>query len=270
MSENKKRLDIALYEQELAQSRERARSLIMAGKVLVNDRVQDKPGYLVANKDSLALKETDIPFVSRGGIKLEVALTVFGININDLICLDVGASTGGFTDCLLKHGARKVFAVDVGYGQLAWKLRQDQRVVPIERTNIRYMPSEMITSFVDLVTIDVSFISLKIVVPSVLKFMKKDGAIIALIKPQFEVGKGRVGKGGVVKEAFLHTEVIKSLSDFFSEAGLSIQGVVDSPILGPKGNKEFFIYMVIIQEPEFRIEAVYDPSSLLTFSSWDI
>jgi 23S rRNA (cytidine1920-2'-O)/16S rRNA (cytidine1409-2'-O)-methyltransferase len=243
MSENKKRLDIALCEQELAQSRERARSLIMAGKVLVNDRVQDKPGYLVANKDSLALKETDIPFVSRGGIKLEAALTAFGINVNECTCLDVGASTGGFTDCLLKRGAIKVFAVDVGYGQLAWTLRQDPRVVPVERTNIRYMSSEVITSPVDFITVDVSFISLKIVVPAILKFMKNNAGIIALIKPQFEVGKGRVGKGGVVKDTLLHNEVIKNLSDFFSKTGLNIGGVSDSPILGPKGNKEFFIYM---------------------------
>lgn len=243
MPDNKKRLDIALHEQGLVQSRERAKSLIMAGKVLVNDRVQDKPGYLVANKDSLALKETDIPFVSRGGIKLEAALTAFGINVNECICLDVGASTGGFTDCLLKQGAIKVFAVDVGYGQLAWTLRQDPRVVPVERTNIRYMSSEVITSPVDFITIDVSFISLKIVVPAILKFMKNNAGIIALIKPQFEVGKGRVGKGGVVKDTLLHNEVIKNLSDFFSKAGLNIEGVIDSPILGPKGNKEFFIYM---------------------------
>ncbi|MDP3283681.1 MAG: TlyA family RNA methyltransferase [Desulfobacterales bacterium] len=243
MSENKKRLDIALYEQGLVQSRERARSLIMAGKVLVNDRIQDKPGFLVAKEESIALKETGIPFVSRGGIKLEAALTAFGINVDGRICLDVGASTGGFTDCLLKHGARKVFAVDVGYGQLAWTLRQDPRVVPVERTNIRYMSSEVITSPVDFVTIDVSFISLKIVVPAILKSMKNNAGIIALIKPQFEVGKGRVGKGGVVKDALLHNEVIKNLSDFFSETGLNIEGVIDSPILGPKGNKEFFIYM---------------------------
>lgn len=252
MPENKKRLDIALHEQGLTQSRERARSLIMAGKVLVNERIQDKPGFLVAKEDALALKETDIPFASRGGIKLEAALTAFDIDVRERICLDVGASTGGFTDCLLKRCAGKVFAVDVGYGQLAWRLRQDPRVVTVERTNIRYMPPEMISLPVDFVVIDVSFISLKIVVPAVLKFMKKDAGIVALIKPQFEVGKGRVGKGGVVKDALLHNEVIKNLSDFFSEAGLKIKGIIDSPILGPKGNKEFFIYMTTIQEPEIR------------------
>jgi 23S rRNA (cytidine1920-2'-O)/16S rRNA (cytidine1409-2'-O)-methyltransferase len=257
MLENKKRLDIAVHEHGLAQSRERARSLIMAGKVLVNDRIQDKPGFLVAKEDSIALKETDIPFVSRGGIKLEAALTTFGINVNERICLDVGASTGGFTDCLLKHGARKIFAVDVGYGQLAWTLRQDPRVVPVERTNIRYMSSEVITSPVDFVTIDVSFISLKIVVPSILKFMKNNAGIIALIKPQFEVGKGRVGKGGVVKDTLLHNEVIKNLSDFFSEAGLNIEGVIGSPILGPKGNKEFFIYMKLNELVKSRKSIIF-------------
>jgi len=243
MPEKKKRLDIALHDHGLAQSRERARSLVMAGKVLVNDMIQDKPGFPVGKDDLIVLKEPDIPFASRGGIKLEAALTAFGINVNEMICLDVGASTGGFTDCLLKHGAKKIFAVDVGYGQLAWTLRKDPRVIPVERTNIRYMSSEVISSPVDFVTIDVSFISLKIVVPAVLKFMKKDAGIAALIKPQFEVGKGRVGKGGVVKDVLLHNEVINSLSDFFSKAGLRVEGVIDSPILGPKGNKEFFIYM---------------------------
>ena len=243
MPENKKRLDIVMHEHGLAQSRQRARSLIMAGKVLVNDRIQDKPGFLVSKEDILVLKETDIPFVSRGGIKLEAVLTAFSINVDGLTCLDVGASTGGFTDCLLKHGAKQVFAVDVGYGQLAWKLRQDPRVVPIERTNIRYMPFEALNRLVDVVTIDVSFISLKIVVPAILKFMKNNAGIVALIKPQFEVGKGKVGKGGVVKDSLLHNEVIKNLSDFFSEAGLKIESVISSPILGPKGNKEFLIYM---------------------------
>lgn len=251
MPDNKKRLDIAVHEDGLAQSRERARSLIMAGKILVNGMIQDKPGFLVAKEDSLALKEADIPFVSRGGLKLEAALTAFRIDVNGRVCLDVGASTGGFTDCLLKHGAKKVFAVDVGYGQLAWTLRQDPRVVPVERTNIRYMPLEAIGSLVDFVTIDVSFISLKIVVPVILKFMKNDAGITALIKPQFEVGKGRVGKGGVVKDSLLHNEVIKNLSDFFSGAGLKIEGVIDSPILGPKGNKEFLIYMKSLHSVPF-------------------
>jgi 23S rRNA (cytidine1920-2'-O)/16S rRNA (cytidine1409-2'-O)-methyltransferase len=243
MSEKKKRLDIKLVECGLVQSRERAKSLIMAGKVTVNDRIQDKPGVPVSEDDAIALKGKDIPFVSRGGIKLESALTLFNIDINGSVCLDVGASTGGFTDCLLKHGAKQVIAVDVGYGQMAWNLRKDPRVVTIERTNIRYLPYEAVSRPIDIVTIDVSFISLKIVVPAVLKFMKANGSIIALIKPQFEVGKGKVGKGGVVRESPMHDEVIKNLSAFFIETGLKIEGVISSPVTGPKGNKEFLIYM---------------------------
>jgi len=243
MPEKKKRLDIKLVECGIVQSRERAKRLIMAGKVTVNDRMQDKSGILVSESDVIALKGTDIPFVSRGGIKLESALTSFNIDISGSVCLDVGASTGGFTDCLLKHGAKQVYAVDVGYGQMAWNLRKDPRVVIIERTNIRYLPYEAVSNSVDLVTIDVSFISLKIVVPAVLKFMKATGSIIALIKPQFEVGKGKVGKGGVVREAPVHDAVINNLSAFFIETGLKIEGVITSPVTGPKGNKEFLIYM---------------------------
>ncbi len=243
MSEKKKRLDIKLVECEIAQSRERAKSLIMAGKITVNDKIKDKPGTLVSEDDAISLKGKEIPFVSRGGIKLESALKSFNIDINGSVCLDVGASTGGFTDCLLKYGAKQVFAVDVGYGQMAWNLRKDPRVVTIERANIRYLPYEAVSRSVDLVTIDVSFISLKIVVPAVLKFMKANGSIIALIKPQFEVGKGKVGKGGVVRESFIHDEVIKNLSAFFIETGLKIEGVITSSVTGPKGNKEFLIYM---------------------------
>ncbi|MBU1711537.1 MAG: TlyA family RNA methyltransferase [Proteobacteria bacterium] len=243
MSEKKKRLDIKLVECGIVQSRERAKSLIMAGKITVNDRIQDKPGLLVSEDDAITLKGKEMPFVSRGGIKLESALTSFNIDINGSVCLDVGASTGGFTDCLLQHGAKQVIAVDVGYGQMAWNLRKDPRVVTIERTNIRYLPFEAVSRPVDIVTIDVSFISLKIVVPAVLKFMKTDAAIIALIKPQFEVGKGKVGKGGVVRESLMHDEVIKNLSAFFIETGLKIEGVISSPVTGPKGNKEFLIYM---------------------------
>ncbi|MFO7667279.1 MAG: TlyA family RNA methyltransferase [Desulfobacterales bacterium] len=243
MSEKKKRLDIKLVERGIAESRERAKSLIMAGKITVNCEVRDKPGILVSDDDDIVLKDKDIPFVSRGGIKLEAALKSFNIEIDDLVCLDVGASTGGFTDCLLKHGAEKVFAVDVGYGQMAWNLRKDPRVVTIERANIRYLTHEAVSRPVDLVTIDVSFISLKIVVPAVLKFMKTNGSIIALIKPQFEVGKGKVGKGGVVRESIMHDEVVKNLSAFFIETGLKIEGIIPSPVYGSKGNKEFLIYM---------------------------
>jgi len=237
----KTRLDVVMLEKGLVQSRQRARALIMAGKVLVNNRLVDKPGSLIFKKDHVIIKGEDIPYVSRGGLKLEKALQALDTDITGAVCMDVGASTGGFTDCLLQHGASRVFAVDVGYGQLAWKLIQDSRVVVIDRTNIRYMPAETLEELVDLITIDVSFISLKIVVPAIIKFMKKDARIMALIKPQFEVGKGNVGKGGVVRDPVLHTEVIKGLSDIFTKTGLLCEFVIPSPIPGAKGNKEFFI-----------------------------
>jgi 23S rRNA (cytidine1920-2'-O)/16S rRNA (cytidine1409-2'-O)-methyltransferase len=241
MSVKKTRLDLLIVEKGLVQSRERARALIMAGKVMVNNRLVDKPGSFIYKNDHISLKGEENPYVSRGGLKLEKALQALNVDITGAVCMDVGASTGGFTDCLLQHGAHRVFAVDVGYGQLAWKLMQDPRVVVIDRTNIRYMPAETLGEPVDLITIDVSFISLKIVVPAVIKFMKKDAQIMALIKPQFEVGKGNVGKGGVVRNPVLHTQVIKNLSDFFTKTGLLRKFVIPSPILGPKGNKEFFI-----------------------------
>jgi len=242
-STKKIRLDLILTEKGLVKSRQRAQALIMAGKVLVNQQVIDKAGALVSEKDDIVLKEEDFPYVSRGGLKLEKALQTFGIDITGYVCLDVGASTGGFTDCLLQHGAGRVFAVDVGYGQIAWKLRRDSRVVVIERTNIRHMPAATLPEPVELVTIDVSFISLKIVVPAVIKFMKKSGIILALIKPQFEVGKGKVGKGGVVRDPSQHAEVIKNLLDFFSQKNLLCQSVIPSPIPGSKGNKEYIIYL---------------------------
>lgn len=241
MAETKKRLDLIILDKGLALSRQRAKALIMAGKILVNNHVVDKPGTLVSLEDAIVLKEQDHRYVSRGGLKLEKALEVIEIDISGFVCLDIGASTGGFTDCLLQHGASHVYAVDVGYGQLAWKLRQDPRVVVLERTNVRHIQAETIPQLVDLVTIDVSFISLKMVVPVVLKFMKKSARILALIKPQFEVGKGKVGKKGVVRDPVLHNNVIENLTDFFVNMHLVREVVFPSPILGPKGNREFFI-----------------------------
>jgi len=241
MSAGKKRLDRVVVEKGLVHSRQRAQALIMAGKVLVNNHIVDKSGTLVFPDDDIVLQGDDHPYVSRGGVKLEKALHTLGININGFVCLDVGASTGGFTDCLLQHGAGRVYAVDVGYGQLAWKLRQNPRVVVIERMNIRHMQLETLPQLVDLVTIDVSFISLKKVVPEILKFMKKSAGILALIKPQFEVGKKNVGKGGVVRDPVLHTQVIENLSEFFVKKHLFSEWVIPSPILGPKGNREFFM-----------------------------
>jgi 23S rRNA (cytidine1920-2'-O)/16S rRNA (cytidine1409-2'-O)-methyltransferase len=243
VSQKKHRLDLQLVAKGLAKSRQRAQAMIMAGKVLVNDRLVDKPGFLVSHNDTVGLKGTDIAYVSRGGLKLEAALHKLQLDVTDSICIDVGVSTGGFTDCLLQHGAECVYAVDVGYGQLAWKLRQDPRVIVIERTNVRHMAADTIPAPVDLVTIDVSFISLKIVVPVIVKFLKPDGSILALIKPQFEVGKNEGGKGGVVREPKLHQQVIKDLSNFFGTLKLVPQSIYPSPLLGPKGNREFFTYL---------------------------
>jgi len=245
ISEKKRRLDQILVEKGLVRSRQRAQAIIMAGDVLVNHQPVDKPGTLIRQDDRIELRNKDIPYVSRGGLKLDAALQHFQLDVSGLICLDVGASTGGFTDCLIVHGAQRVYAVDVGYGQLAWKLRQHPRVVAIERTNIRKMSRGTIADPIDLVTIDVSFISLKIVVPAVIKFLKDnaDTRILALIKPQFEVGKGQVGKGGVVRDPSQHDNVIEDLTCFFTDIGLTRESIFPSPLLGPKGNREFFILL---------------------------
>jgi len=211
--------------------------------VRVNDQRVDKPGCFVSSDDKIEFKGNDIPYVSRGGLKLEAALRNLPLNVTGKICIDVGASTGGFTDCLLQHGAERVYAVDVGYGQLAWEIRQNPRVIVIERTNVRHVSQDAIPEPADLITVDVSFISLKIVVPAVIQFMKPDALILALIKPQFEVGKGQVGKGGVVREARLHQQVIQQLSEFFRSIRLKPHPVYPSPLLGPKGNREFFILL---------------------------
>jgi 23S rRNA (cytidine1920-2'-O)/16S rRNA (cytidine1409-2'-O)-methyltransferase len=239
----RKRLDVLLVEKGLAESRLKAKALIMAGKVLVDTLLVDKPGATAPVNSQIVVKDSDLQYVSRGGLKLEAGLKSFEISVSGLVCMDVGASTGGFTDCLIKHGAQKVYAVDVGYGQLAWTLRQDPRVHVIERTNIRHMPIERIPELIDLITIDTSFISLKIVVPVVRKFLVPRGRILALIKPQFEVGKGHVGKGGVVRSTEQHLAVIDSLNTFFIEQGFGCGQVVPSPIMGPKGNQEFIILL---------------------------
>ncbi len=236
-------MDVLLVERGLAQSRQRALGLILAGKVRVNGERITKAGSLLPVNCAIKIAGRDIPYVSRGGIKLEAALRSFNVDVTGLTCLDVGASTGGFTDCLLKHGAKHVTAVDVGYGQLHWKLRSDPRVKVIERTNIRHLDTGALSGRVDLACIDVSFISLKIVVPGVLKFVKRPGHIICLVKPQFEVGKGLVGKGGVVRDPALHEAVIEDLSRTFKGLDLCVLGVMPSPILGPKGNQEFLMYL---------------------------
>jgi len=243
MSREKERLDKLLVEQGVAESRERAKALILAGEVVVNDHVVDKAGMLVSCDAKIRLKGAGLPYVSRGGLKLQKALDEFRITVEGLTALDVGASTGGFTDCLLQRGARRVFAVDVGYGQLAWKLRQDERVVCMERTNIRFLEHGSLSEVPDLAVIDASFISLDKVLPTTLRLIKADGEIVALIKPQFEVGRGQVGKGGVVRDAEKHREVVAGVRMLAESLGLEVLGVTESPLLGPKGNREFLIYL---------------------------
>lgn len=233
------RIDRLLVERELAPSRERAQSLIMAGKVLVNDAPVAKPGQLVSADAEIRLTGEDHPYVSRGGIKLAHALKIFGIDVAGFVCLDVGASTGGFTDCLLQNGASKIYAVDVGYGQLAWKLRQDDRVVVIDRQNIRSIHPEQLPEAFDLTVIDVSFISLELIFPTVVSFLKPDGSIIALVKPQFEVGRELVGKGGIVTEITSRELAVEKAVRAAEANGLAHHGTIDSPIEGTKGNKEF-------------------------------
>lgn len=215
----------------------------MEGRVIVEDRTIDKPGTKVDVEAQLQIRGEDLPYVSRGGVKLEGALNAFGVHPSGMVVMDVGASTGGFTDCVLQKGARKVYAVDVGYGQLAWKLRKDPRVVNLERRNIRYLKREEVEKEVDLILIDTSFISIEKYLPHLLGFLRKGGTIISLIKPQFEVGKGEVGKGGVVKDPALHQKVIERISQFSRGLGLKVLRVIESSLLGPKGNKEFFIYL---------------------------
>lgn len=234
----KTRLDTLLVDRGLAESRHKAQGLIMAGQVLVDDQLVDKPGKRVLEDVHIAIREGH-RYVSRGGIKLEHALARFGVDVTGKIVADVGASTGGFTDCLLQQGARKVYAIDVGYGQLSWRLRQDPRVVALERTNIRYV--EGLPDPVDLVTIDVAFISLRLVLPPVSKLLHPKGEILALIKPQFEAGREQVGKGGVVRDPAVHRAVLEKVAAWAMAEGFRIRGLVPSPIKGPAGNLEFFL-----------------------------
>ncbi|MFA4915705.1 MAG: TlyA family RNA methyltransferase [Syntrophales bacterium] len=236
------RLDKLLVDKGIAPTRERAKSLIMSGAVIVGHQAVDKPATLVYQNEDIRIKGNDNPYVSRGGLKLKEALLTFGVSVRGLVALDVGASTGGFTDCLLQEGAGKIYALDVGYGQLAWKLRKDARVVIIERTNIRYFEGTDIDDEIDLAVIDTSFISLKLVIPPVFKLIKAGAAILALIKPQFEVGRGDVGKGGVVRDHDLQAKVVIDIVEFCKGSGLEVIGTCQSPLLGPAGNREFFIY----------------------------
>ncbi|OHB24782.1 MAG: hemolysin [Desulfuromonadaceae bacterium GWC2_58_13] len=237
------RLDKLIVDRGLVPSRERARALILAGKVVVGDHAVDKAGAQVAEDVEVRLKGEDIPYVSRGGLKLEKGLDLFEVSVPGVVAIDVGASTGGFTDCLLQRGAARVYAVDVGYGQLAWKLREDPRVVNLERTNIRELTADRLAERPTLAVIDASFISLDKVLPPTLALLAAKAEVVALIKPQFEVGKGEVGKGGVVRDADKQAAVVERIRALAETLGCTVLGVTESPILGPKGNREFLIYL---------------------------
>lgn len=243
----KVRLDKLLVEQGRADSRQQAQGFILAGRVKVAGQRMDKPGSLVTAEAALEVETPEHPYVSRGGVKLKAALEHFGIAVKGSTCLDVGASTGGFTHCLLLEGAGKVYALDVGKGQLDWTLRQDPRVVNLEEINIRHLEPQTIPEPLDFISVDVSFISLKLVLPVVYQFLSGGGEAVALIKPQFEVGKGKVQKGGLVKDPRLHQQVIQDISQFCLQLGFKVQGVIASPLIGGKGgergNKEFLIYL---------------------------
>jgi 23S rRNA (cytidine1920-2'-O)/16S rRNA (cytidine1409-2'-O)-methyltransferase len=238
-------LDKLLVDRGLAPTRERAQALILAGKVLVNGQVLTKAGHSVVETAEVQVAGEVLPYVSRGGLKLEHALRTFEIDVSGKTAMDVGASTGGFTDCLLSFGARRVYAVDVGYGQLALKLRNDPRVVVLERKNIRYLPGDAVAEPIEIVTIDASFISLKLVIPSVMKFLAPGAVLIALIKPQFEAGREEASRGaGVIRDPHIHDEVCTSITEFTRGLGFEVIGIDPSPILGPKGNREFLIAAV--------------------------
>ena len=239
----KERLDVLLVQQGLANSRELAKAYIMAGNVYVDGQKEDKAGTKVAVTAKLEVKGNQMKYVSRGGYKLEKAMDVFGIRLDGKICLDIGASTGGFTDCMLQNGASKVYAIDVGYGQFAWKLRNDERVVCLEKTNVRYVTHEQVPDEGDFASIDVSFISLTKVLPAVLGVLGEKGQLVCLIKPQFEAGREKVGKKGVVRDSSVHREVIEMIVEYVRPQSLGILGLDFSPIKGPEGNIEYLIYL---------------------------
>lgn len=242
MAEKKERLDLLLVEKGIINSREKAKACIMEGKVYVDGQKVDKAGEKVSSNANIEYRGETLKYVSRGGLKLEKAMKTYSISLENKVCMDIGASTGGFTDCMLQNGASKVFSVDVGYGQFAWKLRTDERVVCMERRNIRYVTLEDIGEPLDFASIDVSFISLKKIMPATINLLKDDGEVVALIKPQFEAGREKVGKKGVVREISTHKEVVHDIVDFLLQQNLNVLGVSFSPIKGPEGNREYLVY----------------------------
>lgn len=258
------RLDVAVFERGYAPSREKAKAIIMAGQVYVNNQKVDKAGTEIKEDDVLEVRGNTLKYVSRGGLKLEKAMQEFPIDLNGKICMDVGASTGGFTDCMLMNGAVKVYSVDVGYGQLAWKLRCDERVVNLERTNFRYVTDEQIKDKIQFSSVDVSFISLKHILPNLNKLLSDNGQAVCLIKPQFEAGKDKVGKKGVVREKSVHLEVVNHVISMAIENGFSVCGLQFSPIKGPEGNIEYLIYLCKNENP--IIAACVNPEKLVNES----
>ena len=259
----KTRLDVLLVERGFLESRQKAQSTIMSGLVFVNQQRVDKPGTAVANDAEIEVRGNVLPYVSRGGLKLEKAMTSFLIDLHGAVCGDIGASTGGFTDCMLQNGAAKVYAVDVGYGQLAWKLRSDPRVVCMERTNARYLDHEQIPDELDFASIDVSFISLKLILPAVCGILKDGAHVACLVKPQFEAGKEKVGKKGVVRDPAVHLEVLENFLIHAKESGFTVLGITFSPIRGPEGNIEYLGYLekrAVFEERDFDLKALVDAS----------
>lgn len=254
MASKKERLDILLVEKGICESREKAKTNIMAGLIFVDGQRVDKAGEKVKVDADIVFKGEKLKYVSRGGLKLEKAMNTFGIDLTDKVCMDIGASTGGFTDCMLQNNASKVFAVDVGYGQFAWKLRTDQRVVCMEKTNIRYVTPEDIGVALDFASIDVSFISLRTIMPTVKALLGDKGEVVALIKPQFEAGRDKVGKKGVVRDKEVHLEVINTIINFLMENELNVLGLSYSPIKGPEGNREYLVYFTKDKEREGNFE----------------
>lgn len=245
---HKERLDVLLTQKGLCDSRSRAQALIMSGQVYVNGQKCDKAGTQVEAECALEVRGNTCPYVSRGGLKLEKALREFGVDVTGFVCSDSGASTGGFTDCLLQKGAKKVFAIDVGYGQLAWSIRTDERVVCMERTNIRYVTPEDLGEMLDLSVVDVSFISLKLVLPAIKALLKPTGQVLCLIKPQFEAGKDKVGKKGVVRDPAVHREVLEQFLALASELSFTVRNLTFSPVRGPEGNIEFLGHLSMLPD----------------------
>ena len=258
----KKRLDVLLTERGLQESRQRAQAVIMSGEVFVNGQRVDKPGTAVAEDAQIEVRGGTLAYVSRGGLKLEKAMAAFPIDLNGAVCADIGASTGGFTDCMLQNGAEKVYAVDVGYGQLAWKLRSDPRVVCLERTNARYLTHEQVPDELDFASVDVSFISLKLILPPLCGLLKDGGHAACLVKPQFEAGREKVGKKGVVRDPAVHLEVLEHFLDHARDAGFAVLGLTYSPIRGPEGNIEYLGYLEKgpWQERTFDLKALVEES----------